>query len=158
LLTLKTERANSTPVTRLARVGDWYWIGVCAGLGVGIGALVAALLGATRAALAAALVIAGGLGVLVGLGLGEWDEAVGGGAGGVLGSVGGAQVVAGTLRRGGTRFGTAAFVGVAALALAALAWIPAVGYVEAAVVPALAGRLRRRAPERYAGLRSLAKD
>jgi len=25
-------------------------------------------------------------------------------------------------------------------------------------VPALAGRLRRRAPERYAGLRSLAKD
>jgi hypothetical protein len=76
----------------------------------------------------------------------------------VLGAVGAGQVVAGTLRRGGTRFGTAAFVGLAAVVLAALAWIPGVGYLEAAVVPALAGRLRRRAPERYAGLRSLAKD
>jgi hypothetical protein len=100
----------------------------------------------------------GGLGVLVGLGLGDWGEAVGGAAGGVLGALGGAQVVAGTLRRGGTRFGTAAFVGIAAVVLAALAWIPAAGYLEAAVVPALAGRLRRRAPERYAGLRSPAKD
>jgi hypothetical protein len=139
-------------------VGDWYWIGVSAGLGVGIGVFASALLGATRAALAGSLVLAGGLGVLVGLGLGEWDEAIGGAAGGVLGSIGGAQVVAGTLRRGGTRFGIAAFAGLAAVAIAALAWIPAVGYLEAAVVPALAGRLRRRAPERYAGLRSLAKD
>jgi hypothetical protein len=139
-------------------VGDWYWIGVSAGLAVGVGVLVTALIGATRAAFAAALVAAGGLGVLVGLGVGEWDEAVGGGAGGVLGAIGAAQVVAGTLRRGGTRFGTATFVGLAAIVLAALAWIPAVGYLEAAVVPALAGRLRRRAPERYAGLRSLAKD
>ena len=128
------------------------------GLSVGIGVLASGLLGATRAALAAALVVAGGLGVLVGLGLGEWGEAVGGGAGGVLGALAGAQVVAGTLRRGGTRFGTAAFVGIAAVVLAALAWIPAAGFLEAAVVPALAGRLRRRAPERYAGLRSLAKD
>src|SRR5919197_886478 len=47
---------------------------------------------------------------------------------------------------------------IAAVILAAVAWIPAIGYVEAAVVPALAGRLRRRAPERYAGLRSLARD
>ena len=139
-------------------MGDWYWIGVSAGLGVGIGVLVTALVGARRAALAAALVVAGGLGILVGLGVGEWDEAIGGGAGGVLGSLGGAQVVAGTLRRGGTRFGIAAIVAAAAVVLAALAWISAVGYLEAAVVPALAGRLRRRAPERYAGLRSLAKD
>lgn len=139
-------------------MGSWYWIGVCAGLGVGIGVLLAGLLTGARAALAAALVLAGGAGVLVGLGLGELDEAIGGGAGGVLGALGGAQVVAGTLRRGGTRLGIAAFVGLAALLLAALAWIPAVGYVEAAVVPALAGRLRRRAPERFAGLRSLAKD
>jgi hypothetical protein len=39
-----------------------------------------------------------------------------------------------------------------------LAWIPVVGYLEAALVPAFATRLRRRAPERYAGLRSLARD
>jgi len=139
-------------------VGSWYWIGVCAGLGVGIGVLLAAVLGATRALLAAALVLAGGAGVLVGFALGQWDEAVGGGAGGVLGSLGAAQLVAGTLRRGGTRFGTALFIGVAAVILAALAWIPGAGYVEAAVVPALAARLRGRVPERYAGLRSLAKD
>src|SRR6266508_3596342 len=106
-------------------MGDWYWIGVCAGLGVGIG---------------------------------EWDEAIGGGAGGTLGAIGAAQLVMGTLRRGGARFGTAIFVGLAALVLAALAWIPAVGYLEAALVPAFAARLRGRTPERYAGLRSLAKD
>jgi hypothetical protein len=45
-----------------------------------------------------------------------------------------------------------------AIVLAALAWIPAAGYVEATLVPAFAARLRRGAPERYAGLRSLAKD
>jgi len=152
-----------TPLTRQGAaytqgVGDWYWIGVCAGLGVGIGVLLSALLGATRALLAAALVFAAGAGLLVGLGLGEWDEAIGGGVGGVLGALGAAQLVAGTLRRGGTRFGTALFMGVAALALAAIAWIPGVGYLEAAVVPALATRLRGRVPERYAGLRSLARD
>ena len=139
-------------------MGSWYWIGVCAGLGVAIGVLLSGLLGATRALLAAALVLAGGLGVLVGFALGQWDEAIGGGAGGVLGSLGAAQLVAGTLRRGGTRVGTAIFMGTAAVILAALAWIPIVGYLEAAVVPALAARLRGRMPERYAGLRSLARD
>jgi hypothetical protein len=139
-------------------VGSWYWIGVCAGLGVGIGVLLAALFGASRALLAAALVLAAGAGVVVGFALGQWDEAVGGGAGGALGSLGAAQLVAGTLRRGGTRLGTALFIGAAAVLLAALAWIPGVGYIEATVVPALAARLRGRVPERYAGLRSLARD
>jgi len=139
-------------------VGTWYWIGVCAGLGVGIGVLLAALLGASRALLAAVLVLAGGAGVLVGFGLGQWEEAIGGGTGGVLGALGAGQLVAGTLRRGGTRFGTALFIGLAAVALAALAWVPGLGYLEAAVVPALAARLRSRLPERYAGLRSLARD
>ena len=139
-------------------MGSWYWIGVCAGLGVGIGVLLAALLGVTRALLVAAIVLAGGASVLVGYALGQWDEAIGGGAGGVLGSLGAAQLVAGTLRRGGTRLGTALFIGAAAVVLAALAWIPGVGYLEATVVPALAARLRGRVPERYAGLRSLARD
>ncbi|MBW8741672.1 MAG: hypothetical protein JF623_03390 [Acidobacteria bacterium] len=139
-------------------MGDWYWIGVATGLGVSIGVLLAGLIGASRALLVAAVVGAGGLGILVGLGIGEWDEAIGGAAGGVLGAFGAAQLVAGTLRRGGTRLGTAAFIGLAAVVLAALAWIPAVGYLEATVVSALAARLRGRAPERYAGLRSLARD
>ena len=139
-------------------MGSWYWIGVCAGLGVAIGVLLAGFLTGTRAALAAALVLAAGAGVAVGFALGQWDEAIGGGAGGALGAVGAAQLVMGTLRRGGARFGTAVFVGLAALLLAGLAWIPIVGYLEAALVPAFAARLRGRAPERYAGLRSLARD
>src|SRR6266581_1539091 len=139
--------------TRLAAMGDWYWIGVCAGLGVGIGVLLAGLLAGTRAALTGVLVLAAGLGVAVGFGIGEWDEAIGGGAGGTLGAIGAAQLVTGTLRRGGARFGTAVFI-----VLAALAWIPGVGFLEAALVPAFAARLRGRAAERYAGLRSLAKD
>jgi hypothetical protein len=139
-------------------MGGWYWIGVCAGLGVGIGVLLAGFLAGTRAALIAALVLAVAAGVGVGFLIGEWNEAIGGGAGGVLGAIGAAQLVAGTLRRGGARFGTAVFVGLAALLLGALAWVPAAGYLEAVLVPTLAARLRRRAPERYAGLRSLARD
>jgi hypothetical protein len=139
-------------------MGSWYWIGVCAGLGVAAGVLLAGVLAGTWTALTGALVLAAGAGVGLGFVLGEWEEAVGGGAGGALGAIGAAQLVAGTLRRGGARFGTAVFVGVAAVVLAALAWIPAVGYLEATVVPALAARLRGRAPERYAGLRSLARD
>ena len=139
-------------------MGSWYWIGVCAGLGVAVGVLLAGLLAGTRAALGAALVVAVAAGVGIGYLLGQWDEAVGGGAGGALGSLGAARVAAGTLRRGGDRLGTAIFVGLAALLLAALAWVPALGYLEATLVPALAGRLRGRSPERYAGLRSLAKD
>ena len=102
--------------------------------------------------------VAAGAGVLVGFALGQWDEAVGGGVGGVVGAVGAAQLVSGALRRGGARFGTAVFVGLAALVLAAVAWIPVAGYLEALLVPAFAARLRGRAAERYAGLRSLAKD
>ena len=44
-----------------------------------------------------------------------------------------------------------------ALVLAALALVPVVGYVEGVVVPLLGLRIRRRAAERYAGLRTLAK-
>ena len=139
-------------------MGSWYWIGVCAGLGVAVGVLAAGLFAGTRIALTAALVLAAAIGVAIGFGLGEWDEAIGGGAGGAIGAIGAAQLVMGTLRRGGARFGTAVFVGIAAIALGALAWIPIVGYLEVALVPAFAARLRGRAPERFAGLRSLAKD
>jgi hypothetical protein len=139
-------------------VGHWYWIGVSAGLAVAIGTLLVGALAATRTLLVVAVVAAAGLGILVGVALGNWQEEIGGGAAGVLGALGSAQVVSGTLRRGGTRMGTALIVGVAAVALAALAWIPGVGYLEATVVPALAARLRGRMPERYAGLRSLARD
>jgi hypothetical protein len=139
-------------------MGSWYWIGVSAGLGVAVGVLLAGFLIGTRAALTAALVLAAGAGVAVGFALGQWDEAVGGGVGGAFGSIGAAQLVSGALRRGGSRFGTAIFIALAAAVLAAVAWIPVAGYLEATLLPALAVRLRGQAGERYAGLRSLAKD
>jgi len=36
--------------------------------------------------------------------------------------------------------------------------VPFLGYLEALALPALAARARRREPERYAGLRTLARD
>jgi uncharacterized membrane protein len=66
--------------------------------------------------------------------------------------------VSGALRRGGTRGGTAALVAGGAVLVAVIALVPVLGYVEVLVLPALAIRMRRRAPERYAGLRTLAKD
>jgi hypothetical protein len=138
---------------------ETYRIGLALGLGIGIGGLVSALLAPRRVLLlAAAALVAAAAGAGVGYAIGGWHEAVSGGVGGALGTLVVAMVVGGTLRRGGTRGGTAALVGLGALVLAALALVPAVGYLEAVALPALAARARRRQPERYAGLRSLARD
>jgi hypothetical protein len=139
-------------------VGGWYTIGLCVGLGVAIGVLLVGLLAAPRAALALAVLAAATAGFGIGFALGDLGEALGGAVGGLTGSLGSAAFVRGALRRGGTRAGTAALVGVGALALAALALVPVLGYVEAVAVPALAARLRRRSGQRYAGLRILARD
>ena len=77
---------------------------------------------------------------------------------GVSAGLGAAQTVSGALRRGGTRAGTAALVGGVAIVVAAVAWIPAAGYLIALALLALAPLLRRARPERYAGLRTLARD
>lgn len=144
-------------------MGGWYWIGLCAGLGAGAGVLLAGLAGASRAALIAAGVVSLAAGAGIGLAIdgwqpGGWGDIVAGLLGGLAGAFGAAQVVRGALRRGGTRGGTAALVAGAALVVAALALVPALGYLEALLLPVLAVRLRKRAPERYAGLRTLAKD
>jgi hypothetical protein len=135
-------------------VGDWYTVGILVGLGAALGIAAAAILGRVLAALVVAAVIA----VAIGLALWQWDEAVGGLVGAACGSVGAAPLVAGTLRRGGTRGGTALLVSLAALVVAGLAFVPVVGYLEALAVPVLGARLRRRAPDTHAGLRSLARD
>jgi hypothetical protein len=147
----------------LTAMGAWYWIGVCAGLGAGIGVLLAGLAGAARAALVVVGVVALAAGAGLGFAIdswqpGSWGDIAAGAAGGFAGALGAATVVRGALHRGGTRGGTAALVALGALGIAALAWVPALGYVEALALPALAARLRKRAPERYAGLRTLAKD
>ena len=68
------------------------------------------------------------------------------------------MIVAGALRRGGTRGGLALIVAVVAAGLAALAFVPLVGYLLAVAVPGLAVRRHRTQPDRYAGLRTLARD
>jgi len=144
-------------------MGSWYWIGVCAGLGAGAGVLLAGLAGATRNALIAAGVLALAAGAGIGFAVdgqwpGGWGDVVAGLLGGLAGAFGASQVVSGALRRGGTRGGTAVLVAVVALVVAALALVPVLGYLLALGLPVLAARLRKRAPERYAGLRTLAKD
>ena len=105
-----------------------------------------------------ALVASVAVAVAIGFAFGQWDEAVGGAVGAICGSLGSAPLVAGALRRGGTRGGTALLLALAALVGAALAFVPIVGYLEALAIPALGLRLRRRSPDRHAGLRSLARD
>jgi hypothetical protein len=139
-------------------VGGWYWIGVAAGLGAAAGLVLAALLAPVRLGVPAAIVLGAAAGVAIGLALGDWPEAVGGAAGGVLGAFGAAQVVLGALARGGTRFGTAVLVVAAALVVAALSFVPIAGYLVAAALPLLAVQLRRRTADRHAGLRVLARD
>ncbi|HUZ99437.1 MAG TPA: hypothetical protein VMU74_08765 [Gaiellaceae bacterium] len=141
-------------------MGAWYWIGVAAGLGAAAGVLLA---GALRVALVGVAVLAAVAGAALGYGIdawqpGGWGDIAAGVVGSALSSVGAFQVVRGALRRGGTRGGTAVIVAAAALVTAGLAWVPVVGYLEAIALLLLAVRLRRRAPETYAGLRTLAKD
>ena len=140
-----------------AGMGAWYWIGVAAGLGAGAGIALGALLpGRVYAGIAIALATVAGIGI--GLLVGSWPEAAGGGSGGLLGSVAAVPVAAGALRGGGTRLGVAALIAVAGLAVAALAFVPGLGYVEAVAAPLAALRLRGRGARRYAGLRILARD
>jgi hypothetical protein len=129
-------------------MGDWYTIGLALGLGIALGTLFAGLLSATPL----------GRGALAGTFVDDLAELVAGAAGGVLGAIGAAIIVAGALRRGGTRAGLALIVAAVAVVLAGLAFVPVAGYLEAVVLPFLAVRLRRTQAERYAGLRTLAKD
>jgi hypothetical protein len=135
-------------------MGAWYTIGIVVGLGVAVAILAAGIM--PRIVFVALVAVAAG--VAVGLLAFDWDEAVGGAVGGVLGALGATAIVAGALRRGGTRSGTAILVGAGALLAAGLAFVPVLGDLEAAVLPALGLRLRRREPDRHAGLRTLARD
>ena len=110
-------------------MGAWYTIGLALGLGTALGVLFAGLLSSTPLGRGAAVVLAGAAGA-----------------------------VAGALRRGGTRGGLALIVAAVAAGLTGLAFVPGAGYLEALALPVLAVRLRRTQADRYAGLRSLARD
>ena len=139
-------------------MGELYTIGVFTGLGVSLGVVGAALLGGVRVGLALAAAAAAATGAALGLALADTEEAIGAGVGGLAGAVGAGVLVRGALTRGGARVATAALLVLAALVLALLALVPAVGYLEAVVLPALAARVRRVGGRRYAGLRILARD
>ena len=104
-------------------VGDWYTIGILVGLGAAIGV---ACTGVLRRALLG-FVVAAAVSIVIGFAFGQWDEAVGGLAGSACGSFGSAPLVSGTLRRGGTRGGTAVLLALASLVGAALAFVPEIG-------------------------------
>ena len=135
-------------------MGAWYTIGIFVGVGTALGLAATALVG--RALVG--LVLGGAVAVALGLAFSGWEQALGGLVGAVCGALGSAPLVAGTLRRGGTRGGTSVLLGLVALAGAALAFVPVVGYLEAVAVPVLGARLRRRSPDTHAGLRTLARD
>jgi hypothetical protein len=135
-------------------VGAWYTIGLLVGIGVALGLAATALVGRALIGIVLGAIVAAVIGYLVF----GWPEAVGGVIGAACGAFGSGPLVAGTLRRGGTRGGTAALLVGAALGVAALAFIPVVGYLEAVAAPVLGLRLRRRAPDTHAGLRTLARD
>ena len=137
-----------------SEMGAWYTIGILVGAGAALGVLAAGFVPRLVFATAAAVVAGAAIGYFVF----DWDEALGAGVGGLLGAFGATPIVAGALRRGGTRTGTALLVAAAGVVVAGLAFVPAVGYIEAAALPALALRARRREPDRHAGLRTLARD
>ena len=139
-------------------MGDWYTIGLAVGLGTALGALFAGLLSATPLGRIAAIVLAGAAGAVAGVLIEDWTELVGGAIGGLLGAAAAVVIVSGAFRRGGTRTGLALIVAALAAGLAGLALNPGAGYLEAVALPALAARLRRSQADRYAGLRSLARD
>jgi len=140
-------------------MGAWYWIGVAVGLGSAAGVLLSGLVRVPVVTLALAAIAGGAAGVAIDLWQpGGWVDVVGGILGGAVGALGALQVVRGALRRGGTRGGTAILVTAAAIVVGALAWAPVAGYLEALALPAVAARLHRRQPDRYAGLRTLARD
>jgi len=142
---------------RLAKMGAWYTIGLCLGLGLGLGIIFSGLLGLNAVGISVAAVVGAVVGAGAGLLVGDVAETVAGGIGGFLGAVSAAAVVHGALRRGGTRLGVAAYLGMAGLLVCLVALIPVAGYLEAVALPLLAARMRGRQAARFAGLRTLAK-
>jgi hypothetical protein len=138
-------------------MGDWYEIGITVGIGLAAGIAFAGVLAGLRFGFATTLLGATVVGIVAGLFVKGWIGAGGGVIGGVIGAVSAAAIVRGANRRGATIGGTAFLLVGAAIVVGLLALIPVVGYVEAVALPILAARRARSGPEKYAGLRSLAK-
>jgi hypothetical protein len=144
-------------LSRLPRVGTWYTIGLCLGLGLGLSVAITGILGSNVLGIGAAAIVGALLGGAIGLAIGDTAETVAGAVGGALGALSAATVVVGALRRGATRFGVGAYVGALGVLICLVAVVPVAGYVLAVALPLLAVRMRGRQAARFAGLRTLAK-
>ncbi|MDH4346745.1 MAG: hypothetical protein OEW31_10460 [Thermoleophilia bacterium] len=138
-------------------MGDWYVIGVTVGVGVAAGILCAGVLVGLSYGWVTSAVGALAIGVVAGLLVHGWTGAGGGIVGAAVGTLSAGVVARGALRSGATIGGTAVILAGAAVFVALLALIPVVGYVLVVALPAVAVRRARSEPERYAGLRTLAK-
>jgi len=132
-------------------------VSISAGAGTAIGVVAAGLLARfARVPLLAAIV-----GLVVGGALAwqvfDWKAGIAGAIAGALGGFGAGTFARGALTRGATAAGLAVLLFLAGLGLFALGLIPIVGFLEAVAIPVYASRTRRRAGEKYAGLRTLAK-
>src|SRR5205807_272219 len=85
--------------SRLSAMGEWYWIGLLVGVGAGFGVLFTGALSTIRGGVVAAILLAAAAGTGLGFALENWDEALGGGLGGLAGALGSAQVVRGALEQ-----------------------------------------------------------
>ena len=144
-------------LSRLLRVGSWYTIGLCVGLGLGLSIAITGILGSNVLGIGAATIVGAVLGGAIGLLIGDTPETVAGAVGGVLGALSAAAVVVGALRRGATRFGVGAYMAALGVLVCLIALVPIAGYVLAVALPLLAARMRGRQAARFAGLRTLAK-
>lgn len=138
-------------------MGGWYTIGLSLGLGLGLGVILAGLLASTALGASAAALVGTAAGAALGLLIGDAPETIAGGAAAFVGSVSAAVVARGAFRRGATRLGVAAYLGLGGLLVCIVGLIPLAGYVEAVGLPLLAVRMRGRQAARFAGLRTLAK-
>jgi hypothetical protein len=144
-------------VSTLPRVGSWYTVGLCLGLGLGLAVAITGILGTNVLGIGAATIVGAVLGGAIGLLIGDTPETIAGAVGGVVGALSAAAVVVGALRRGATRFGVGAYLGALGVLVCLLALVPLVGYALAVALPLLAARMRGRQAARFAGLRTLAK-
>jgi hypothetical protein len=141
----------------MAPMGDWYVIGVTLGFGIAAGVLFAGVLAGLSFGWVTSTAGALAVGVVAGVLVHGWTGAGGGVIGALIGTLSAGAVVRGALRSGATIGGTAVILIGAAVGFALIALIPLGGYVLAVVLPVVAVRRARSEPERYQGLRTLAK-
>jgi hypothetical protein len=122
---------------------DWYWLGVALGLGIGAGIAGPHREGGRTLGVVVVALAAVGAGVIAALATG-W---------GAIAALVGVAIGVFSFRHLSPAAAPAA-----ALAAGVLALVPALGYLEAVAAPVLGQRLSRRAGQRYAGLRILARD